>query len=162
MEFWSLPFHSQCNTQLLMSLPWVVMPRLNRSSPSKGSYGQPRETLQHQLGPFWTPFWLLIPKHYVAPLFSFWRTIQNCPSFEMCTFEPVKAGTNAWERRALQQLDLNVHVKLWPDMTCPKDQMYQSTNGIVHTSTFVIQAVEWEIAQCVHQMASISYSFNRN
>ena len=31
-------------TQLLSSLLWVVMPRLHKSSPFQGSYGQPRKT----------------------------------------------------------------------------------------------------------------------
>ena len=32
-------------------LSWVVMPRLHESGPFQSSYGQPRETIQHLLGP---------------------------------------------------------------------------------------------------------------
>ena len=41
-------------TQLLSSLPWVVMPQMHESGPfqvSATSYGQPRETTEHLLGP---------------------------------------------------------------------------------------------------------------
>ena len=42
------------------------------------------------------------------------------PLFSMSwTEEPAKAGTCARDRRALQQLALNVHVKHWPDLTWP-------------------------------------------
>ena len=33
------------------AFPWVVMPRLHESGPFQGSYGQPRETPLHLLGP---------------------------------------------------------------------------------------------------------------
>ena len=36
------------------------MPWLHESDPFQGSYGQPRETTQHLLGPIWATFGLLI------------------------------------------------------------------------------------------------------
>ena len=46
----ALVFISVAST-LWPSLPWVVMPRLHESGPVQGSYGQPRDTTQHLLGP---------------------------------------------------------------------------------------------------------------
>ena len=55
-----------------MSLTWVVMPRLHDSGPFQGSYGQPRETTQHLLGPIWATFRpTKFKTHYVAPQFYF-------------------------------------------------------------------------------------------
>ena len=54
------------------------MPRLHESGPFQGSYGQPRETTQHLLGPTWAIFRPTKFKfHYVAPqFFIFRRTVQ--------------------------------------------------------------------------------------
>ena len=55
------------------------MLRLTMLDPSKGSYGQPMETLQHQLGPFWATFGLLI--HYLASFFHFGGPSKLAPNF---------------------------------------------------------------------------------
>ena len=57
--------------------------RLHESGPFQGSYGQPRETTQHLLGPIWSTFRPTTFKfHYVAPqFFIFRRTIQIAPNF---------------------------------------------------------------------------------
>ena len=50
--------------------------------------------------------------------------VQVVPPYSLSTFiflsrteEPAKAGTCVRDRRALQQLSLNMHVKHWPDLT---------------------------------------------
>ena len=59
------------------------MPRLHESDPFQGSYGQPRETTQHLLGPIWATFRpTKFKTHYVAPqFFILWRTVQIAPNF---------------------------------------------------------------------------------
>ena len=60
------------------------MPRLHESGPFQGSYGQPRETTQHLLGPIWATFRPTKFKiHYVAPQFFifFGGTVQIAPNF---------------------------------------------------------------------------------
>ena len=127
----------------------------------------------------WATFRQLIPKYYVAPFFSFWRTVpSNCTQFSSLkctqilfwlnamghskfhntltpsacyrppldcwyslvpasaggthsfppplfflswTEEPAKADTCAQDRRALQQLAPNMHIKLWPDLCRKKN-----------------------------------------
>ena len=55
------------------------MPRLDESGPFQGSYGQPRETIQHLLGPTWATFRPTKFKlHYVAPQFYFSADRLNC------------------------------------------------------------------------------------
>ena len=54
------------------------------------------------------------------------------PSFFLSRIEePAKAGTCACDRRALQQLALNVHIKhsdlTWPDLTGPVQWWFQNT-----------------------------------
>ena len=150
------------------------MPRLDESGPFQGSYGQPRETIQHLLGPIWATFRpTKFKSHYVAPQFYFSADRLNCAKIsiiEMRTYFsfglilrdipnsitpqttlrllPIPVGllvlpcthqcrrspsaTCARDRRALQQLALNVHVKhsdlTWPDSdnayTCRGDKAW--------------------------------------
>ena len=55
----------------------------SQAGPFQGSYGQPRETTRHLLGPIWATFRpTIFTFHYVAPqLFIFRRTVQIAPNF---------------------------------------------------------------------------------
>ena len=72
-------------TRLLSTFPWVVMPRLHKSGPFQGSYGPPRETTQHLLGPIWATFRPTKFKfHYVARQILYFTA--DHPNCAKCTY----------------------------------------------------------------------------
>ena len=70
--------------------PWVVMPRVHESGHFQGSYGQPRETTQHLLGPIWATFRpTKFKTYYIAKKNYFSADCPNCAKIsfiKMCTY----------------------------------------------------------------------------
>ena len=95
-----------------------------------GFFVQPKETTQHVPGPVWATFGLLIPKHYVPPLFIL-AARPNCakfPSFK-CAHSLILFGLILRDIPNSITLQILASACYWPRSDCLYSLVPASANG---------------------------------